>query len=514
MAAARPAVNLLPLPGATTDTRKTETEANSRIVISREAQGNDPEARMLSPIVADSTSLASPPKLLSSDYLARHSASEGTTEPQLSRKRPSSLAMEPNDLSSEPSFKTPRLSRRSNSLLPSISEDPLPSEANDEESDGFDPNDDLEKLAELESISQTGEYLDERTDAGREIAAKTASSHASVLQPSSRGMPQSNASSIELIDLTNDDEERATDSKETAQSRVGGIRQPIPPLPSNFDTIEISASRRSEYNGPDPFIAAAWDNEALFEHFTLAEILGGAVHPDDICGTMLLNRLIPRFSNPDIQQRLRMLYSKIGSDSHDGQPHVLVRKRFTDALRHDMRRKGKEHAYVEELNRITALRQSKSVVSTNIRSTNGVNRRPANTEHTTNNAVDLPASRATTKPLPAQTSQRLATQVIIDGKSFDLDIAVKLLQTREINHQQRIYYLLHEQQAHRNREAIMNDVITQQNNALAIHEQSTRQKDQEIATLQKELDGLRAYARQDRAKSFDPRKYQQDRITR
>ncbi|KAF7189116.1 hypothetical protein HII31_09538 [Pseudocercospora fuligena] len=153
MAAARPAVNLLPLPGATTDTQKTETEANSRIVLSRETQGNDPEARMLSPVVADSTSLSSPPKLLSSDYLARHSASEGTTGPQLSRKRPSSLTMEPNDLSSEPSFKTPRLSRRSNSLLPSIAEDPPPSEANDEESDEFDPNDDLEKLAELESVS-------------------------------------------------------------------------------------------------------------------------------------------------------------------------------------------------------------------------------------------------------------------------------------------------------------------------------------------------------------------------
>ncbi|KAF7189104.1 hypothetical protein HII31_09526 [Pseudocercospora fuligena] len=321
-------------------------------------------------------------------------------------------------------------------------------------------------------------------------------------------MPQSNASSIELIDLTNDDEERTTDSKETAQSRVRGIPQPIPPLPSNFDTIEISASRRSEYNGPDPFIAAAWDNEALFEHFTLAEILGGAVHPDDICGTMLLNRLIPRYSNPDIQQRLRMLYGKIGSDSHDGQPHVLIRKRFTDALRHDLTRKGKEHAYVEELNRITALRQSKSVVSTNIRSTNGVNRRPANTVNTTNSAVDLPAPRATTKPLPTQTSQRQATQVIIDGKSFDLDIAVKLLQTREINCQQRINYLLHEQQAHHAREAVMNNVIAQQNAAFAINEQVVRQKVHEIDTLRKELDELRAYVRQNRAKSFDPRRYQ------
>lgn len=92
-----------------------------------------------------------------------------------------------------------------------------------------------------------------------------------------------------------------------------------PPLPASDDTDAASgqatiAQRKHKQSLHGP--TYTWDNAAQFKHLTDDDIFAGAVHPHDICGSLLM-RLSKAHSNKDMAQKINALWLRLGEKIRD-----------------------------------------------------------------------------------------------------------------------------------------------------------------------------------------------------
>lgn len=77
----------------------------------------------------------------------------------------------------------------------------------------------------------------------------------------------------------------------------------LPHLPANLSVPDATSHKGSDF---------AWDNEHL-EHFaslSVFELLSGKVHPDDLCGTLML-RIAPHVVHNELWRRFNALYERL-----------------------------------------------------------------------------------------------------------------------------------------------------------------------------------------------------------
>lgn len=105
------------------------------------------------------------------------------------------------------------------------------------------------------------------------------------------------------------------------------------------------------------------DKAHLFQHLTDEEILSGSVHPEDICGSLML-RLVPNHSNTEIHACLNKLFERL----NPVKPKKLtaasaITKRWTLSLKHFCKRDGFD--FKAEKKRYKALRKQNGIAGGN-----------------------------------------------------------------------------------------------------------------------------------------------------